>query len=297
MDDFDDGGGLTDAQFADLMSRAVPDGQMPSTEASPPTAPSNAPSPETVGAPAEPTAPANAAQPDGVVAAAATPASDASQTIDPATATPGAEPPSSTSPAWDSPENPYYLQQQQLNAAVQEAARIARETQQQQQTQAQQRAQAEEEAAAQELIRRLPDLEPDEQVAVVQNLMAWRDGLVQDRIAGTEAMLESVAARVVYDDLAREYQLNANEKAEMERIPNAEYAKLYAMSKHQVRQEVRQQMEANKQTLEQGQMQRIAQDRLASGVDNVGGGGGAPASMATATNIDEFWAAFDLATR
>lgn len=292
MDDFGSQG-ISDADFADVMSRAVPEGAVPATVDAAPSAPDPAPSTQTVSAPAsEPTPPVVAAQPDGAQAASPAAPVDTSQSSQADPTPPQEQAPGDQAPQWDSPQNPYYGQVNQM-AGVMQAAQLY--AQQQQQIAAQQ-AYAREEAAARELMRRLPDLDPDEQQVAIQSVMGWQAKQYQGQLAQTNAKLESAAAVLTYQFLDQTYGLTPEEAAEVRTIHNADMAEMYAKARHQARTQYEQKLTQEKATFAQAQLQGRAQDRLASGVDTVGGGGGTPASMASATNIDEFWAALDQAT-
>lgn len=292
MDDFDQSNiGLTDADFESLMSRAVPDGTPPSTEGAPPTAPDPAPS-ANVSAAADAPPVANAATPDGVVAAETQPVVEVAQADTPPT--PDANP--SPVPQWDTPDNPYFSQAQQMSAAIEAAQAIGASQRQQAAAIAAQQEYQREAAAVAELMERMPDLDPQEQRMALDAIVAWQVQPYQRQLASREAMLESTSARVLYDEWAREHGLTPEEKAEMEKIHNAPLAEMFARSRSQMRQEVQRQMAEQRAKWEQARLQEAAQNRIASGADAAGGGGTAAVSMANATNIDEFWTALDAAT-
>ncbi len=290
MDDFGSQG-ISDADFADVMSRAVPEGQIPTPVETSPSAPDPTPSTQPSVPVSEPTPPIVAAQPDGVQAATSAAPVDPSQSsqTDP---TPPQEQTPGGQPQWNDPQNPYYAQANQMAGVMQAAQMYAA----QQQQLADQQNFAREQAAAAELMRRMPDLDPDEQQIALQSVMGWQAKQYQGQLAKTNAKLESAAAIITYDFLDKTYGLDPQQSATLRTIHNAEMAEMYARSQYEARTQYEQRLAHEKAQFSQAQLQGRAQDRLASGVDTVGGGGGAPASMASATNIDEFWAALDQAT-
>jgi hypothetical protein len=287
--------GLSDEDYASVMNRAVPDGQQPPTatvgdQAAPDPINSTQSPSESTPSPAPSKAPA---QPDGVAAQAQTAPTSVDQLpqIDPAPAAePGAIQP--TQPNWQTDENPYYQQTQQLTNVMQAAQMYA---QQQQQLAAQAEYQRQE-AACQILTDKLPELEPEEQKLAVQAIRQWEATKAQSKLHQTEAELEGAAAFITYQHLEQVKQLTPEESAYMRSIPNANAAKFYAESRAAARAEYQQQLAAERAKWEQSLNQTQAQDRLASGADRVGTGGSAPSSLASATNIEEYWAALDLAT-
>lgn len=291
MDAQDWGQGLSDEDFADVMSRAFPDAAQPSTEGAAPQG--EPPAPTATGDPAAGVQQSATVPPQPAAAEAAPPAAPvAAPTADAAsTETPVAPPAadgSTPTPAWDSPENPYYQRSTQAEQILQ---RIATAAQQQQAQQAQMQ-QIREQQIAERLINSLPDLDPDQQRLVVTNLMGWKEDQLRNQLATRTNQLESMSWAVAVDMLTTQYGLTPEERQNMAKLPTPEVMEFYAQNRKELR-EAREQAEAvTKQQIAQLSVQAQAQQRMNSAADTViDGSGSAPIRPQDADNMDDYFAA------